>query len=129
MSTGVGVVVAALAPVVISRYGITGHEIWLLCSLAVLLLDWVTIIVTQRDPTHRAAVAAEARASRVRLGYWALIAPLLEIPLQIALILVVLGPFPDLEPALYITAVAVMLFEAAWILTYSVYSQAHPAAA
>jgi hypothetical protein len=32
------VVVAALAPVIISRYGVTGHELWLVCSLVALCL-------------------------------------------------------------------------------------------
>jgi hypothetical protein len=53
----------------------------------------------------------------------------LEVPAQIALILVVLGLFPDVEPALYLTAVVLLLFEAAVILVMLVYRQGRPATA
>jgi hypothetical protein len=41
---------------------------------------------------------------------------LLEGPINIALILIVIGIYPDLEPAFYITALLFHLFEAAFIL-------------
>ena len=47
---------------------------------------------------------------------------LLEVPLNIALVLVVVGLFPDLEPALYLTAAVLLLFEASFFLTQLVYS-------
>ncbi len=46
----------------------------------------------------------------------------LEVPLNIALVLVVLGPFPELEPALYLTAAVLLLSEASFFLTQLVYS-------
>jgi NhaP-type Na+/H+ or K+/H+ antiporter len=48
---------------------------------------------------------------------------LLEVSLLIALVLVVLGPVTDFEPALYITAVVLLLFEDALYLAQLVYSQ------
>ncbi|MFW9785727.1 MAG: hypothetical protein ACFFFB_25815 [Candidatus Heimdallarchaeota archaeon] len=48
---------------------------------------------------------------------------LLEIPLQVPLILVMIGLYPDLEPALYTTALFFNLFEAAVVLAQLVYLQ------
>ena len=38
MSIAIWVVIAALVPVIISRYALTGHELWLVCSLLALVL-------------------------------------------------------------------------------------------
>jgi len=120
---GLMVVVAAIAPVVISRYEIGGHELWLLSSLLYLVLFWAMILVTGRNPEHDALLAAFARAVRVRQM---LISALLLVSVSIVLILVVLGLFPDLEPALYLTAVTFVLFYAAFALLQLVMSQGRP---
>ena len=52
-----------------------------------------------------------------------------EVPWLVALILVVLGLFPDQEPALYLAAVALILFEAAYFLVSLVLSLGRPQAA
>jgi hypothetical protein len=51
------------------------------------------------------------------------------IPTIAALILVVLGLFPDQEPALYLTAVGLGLFLGALTLLFLVFSQRRPAGA
>jgi hypothetical protein len=51
---------------------------------------------------------------------------LLELPLQIPLILILLGLRPDLEPAFYLTALMFNLFEAAFVLAQLVYSEVRP---
>jgi hypothetical protein len=53
---------------------------------------------------------------------------LLSIPLLGALILVVLGLFPDQEPALYLTAVVLGLFIAALALLALVFAHRNPVA-
>jgi hypothetical protein len=119
---GILVVVAALAPVTISRYGIAGHEVWLGCSLFVLALFWGMVVVNNRTPEHAAAFP-EARATILRY----VIPPVLLWGLMtVSLVLVVLGLLPDLEPALYITAVVAILFQAAIYLLQLVYSRGHP---
>ena len=40
VSVALVVIVAALIPVGISRYGITGHDFWLVCSFIFLFLVW-----------------------------------------------------------------------------------------
>jgi hypothetical protein len=123
---GLMVVAAALVPVVIARYDLVGHELWRLCSLIVLALDWAVIILLHTRREHMAMQAIQTRAARAALSSTMLF---LEVPAQIALILVVLGMFPDVEPALYLTAVVLLLFEAAVILVMLVYTQGRPATA
>ena len=120
---GVVVVVAALAPVVISRFGVTGHELWLACSLLAAALFWGMRIVTIRTPEHRAVEAPLTRAETARE---LLLMLAFEVPWLIALILVVLGLFPDQEPALYLAAVALILFEGAYFLVSLVLSLGRP---
>jgi hypothetical protein len=123
---GLMVVAAALVPVVIARYDLAGHELWRLCSLLVLALDWAVIILLHTRREHMAMRVLQARAARAAL--WSTVLAL-EVPAQIALILVVLGLFPAADPALYLTAVVLMLFEAAVVLVILVYTQGHPATA
>jgi hypothetical protein len=124
---GLMVIVTSLVPVVISRYGLTGHGLWLPCSLLFLVLFWAMNLVSERmDAERRAIVAGIQRKARLRLE---LPAAFLWVPMHVALVLVVLGLFPDLEPALYITAVVLYLFMDGLILLYLVHSQGRPAAA
>ena len=117
------VVVAALAPVIISRYGITGHALWLLCSVLALVL-WLGLLVGDaRTPESREELAA---ASRARLIGEMTASLLLAVPMVIALVLGALGLFPDQEPALYLTAVALGLFMGALTLLMLVFSQRSP---
>jgi hypothetical protein len=51
---------------------------------------------------------------------------LLELPVQVPLILSVLGIRPDLQPAFYLTALVFNLFEAAFVLAQFVYLQVSP---
>jgi hypothetical protein len=121
--TGLWVVMAALAPVIISGYGIAGHEVWAVCSVVALVLFWSMWMSNRRSPEHRVDMAAYTRAQI--LEYTVLLG-LLVIPLNAALILIVLGLFPNQEPALYLTAVVLTLFMGAVALLGLVYSQARP---
>jgi hypothetical protein len=123
VSAAIWVVVAALAPVIVSRYGVTGHDLWLVCSLLALILWFGVWIVNERAPEMREDVAATPRAEIVR-GVAA--NALLFVPMMIALVLVMLGLFPGQEPALYLTAVGLILFLDALNLLFLVFSQRRP---
>jgi hypothetical protein len=126
VSVAMWVVVTALAPVIVSRYDLAGHEIWLVCSLVALAM-WVALaVVTGRSPEYRQDVATVSRARF--LGEEA-VGALLYVPMIAALIVVVLGLVPDQEPALYFTAVALGLFIAVFMLLGLVFSQRRPASA
>jgi hypothetical protein len=121
VTSGLVVVVAALIPVGLGRYGITGHDLWFTCSLIFLFLSWAVIILSLRKAENREFVIAQAQASPVMaIFFWLL----LELPIQVPLILAVLGFYPDLDPAFYTTALMFNLFEAAFVLAQLVYSQA-----
>ena len=117
------VVVTALAPVIISRYAITGHELWLVCSLLALVLMFSVWIVNLRTPEMQEEIATSSRAQLVGQG---LANTLIYILMIGALVLIVLGLFPDQEPALYLTAVTLGLFMGALTLLFLVFSQRRP---
>jgi len=121
VSNAIWVVAAALAPVIISRYDIAGHELWLVCSLLALVL-FLGLLAVWRTTEIREIVAATPRAMIVEVASNAL----LMVPMIGALILVVLGLFPDQEPALYLTAVGLGLFLDALTLLFLVFSHGRP---
>ena len=117
---------AALVPVVLASYGVTGHSLWFASSLVFLLLIWIVIILSLRNPENRELLASETKASPFASAlFWVL----LEVPLQVPLVLTLLGPFPEIEPAFYITALGFNLFQAAFVLAQLVYSQVRPPSA
>jgi hypothetical protein len=119
VGAGTLVVVVALVPVTLSRYGVTGHELWLLSSLVFLALYWGMFAVSLRVPETRAITVATPWQRRA-------VSMLLFIPLNVALVLVVLGSLPDQEPALYLTAVGLHLVTAASFLLSLAYSFGRP---
>jgi hypothetical protein len=121
VTTGLVVIVAALIPVGLSRYGVTGHYLWTICSLIFLFLSWAIIILALRRPENREFMIAQTRANPATAVFFWL---LLEIPIQVPLLFAVLGLYPDLGSAFYTTALVFNLFEAAFVLAQFVYSQA-----
>jgi hypothetical protein len=112
---GVQTVAGALAPVAISRFGVTGHALWLTCSVIVLALFWIADELVKRiSPERQAILAAMPRKARARqeligVAFW--------IPMNIALALIVLGVLPVHEEALYFAAlVLLLLFDAGLVL-------------
>jgi hypothetical protein len=123
VTSAIWVVIAALAPVIVSRYGISGHDLWLACGLLALVLLLGQWIVNERTTESRELGAAYSRAELVGVMASNLA---LMLPLIAALVLVVLGLFPDQERALYLTAVALGLFMGALTLLILVFSQRRP---
>ena len=121
VTIGLVVVVAALIPIGLGRYGIDGRDLWVICTILFLALIWASIIFSLRRPENRELMVTRARSNpATAIFFWIL----LEIPLQIPLILVLLAANPELDPAFYITSLVLNLFEAAFVLVQLVYSQA-----
>ena len=120
VTTGLVVIVAALIPIGFNRFGVSGHNLWFFCSLIYLCLNWAVIILSLRNPENKKVIITQMRSSPVTTVIFFL---LLEIPLQVPLILVLIGLYPDLEPALYTTSLFFNLFEAAVVLVQLVYLQ------
>ena len=123
VSIAVWVAFVALAPVTLGRYGLAGHDLWLACSVLALVLLLGVFIVNRRTPEMRQEIAAGSRADLMREGA---IYALLLVGLVVTLILVVLGPVPDQEPALYLTAVELGLLATALTLLFLVFWQRRP---
>jgi hypothetical protein len=120
VTVGLLVIVAALVPVLIDLYGVTDHNLWFISSIIFLALNWVVIILSLRHYQRREFLLDHTFGSRkvtILLGL------VLEVPMQTPLYLTLLGWFPSLEPAFYITALVFNLFQAAIVLTQIVHSQ------
>jgi small-conductance mechanosensitive channel len=120
---GIMTVVAALTPVVINGYGVTGHGLWTASATVFLALWWGSSILDRWDIERTRVMATVTLRERLRI----------EIPgapswlsMNAALILILTGRFPDQEPALYTTAVAMNLLLTAGLLLYLVYVQRRP---
>ncbi len=128
VQTGIWVVIVALAPIIIGGYGVTAHELWLVCSLLALAFLVVNFVVYGRTPENRAELAdVFGTTPRVVMVVQALI--LFWLPTMLAVLafaLVVLGVFGAQEQALYMSAVALVLFAGAFTLLDLVVSQRRP---
>lgn len=131
VTTAIWVVIVALAPIIVSSYGLTSHELWLVCSLLALALLVVMIGVFLRTPENQAVLADNL--ATVPPAVTALVmVPTFWVPLVLlvlALALVVLGPLPNQEQALYLTAVALGLLMGALGMFVAVFWQRRPASA
>jgi L-asparagine transporter-like permease len=113
VSVALVVIVAALIPVGISRYGITGHDFWLVCSVIFLFLVWAQILLSLSKSEYRELLTKQTRVNPlVSMFFWLL----LEAPIHVSLVLAIIGIYPDLEPAFYTTALLFHLFEATFLL-------------
>jgi hypothetical protein len=134
VAMGVMAVIAALAPVTISRYGPTGQQVWELSSGLVLVCWLVLFTVNARTPEWRegwATSTTPARTRGFRVGEaveWAVYAVYMIVSVLTPLV-IVLGLAPDLEAALYFTVVVLILLGAAWSLLGLVYMPRSPASA
>lgn len=119
VTVGLLVVVAALVPVGLDVYEMSGHGLWVASALVYFALNWIVILVALRKPQNRQLVGAQARTTPVVAAlFW-----LLEVAVQLPLLLVIFGINRDLDLALYMTALVFHLFEAAFILAQLVYTQ------
>ncbi|MEJ2303905.1 MAG: hypothetical protein P8Y14_20445 [Anaerolineales bacterium] len=123
VTIGLVVMVAALIPIGLDRYHLSSHNLWFVSSLVFLVISWAVIVLSLRRPENRQLMIAQARSSPMKAMFFWL---LLELPVQIPLLLILLGPWPDLEPAFYLTTLVFNLFEAAFVLAQLVYSQVSP---
>jgi hypothetical protein len=123
VTTAIWVVIAGLAPIVVSTYGLVGHGLWLGCSLLALAFLIVMTAVFSLTPENRSELA-DNLATTPRALIVAVMVPTFWVPfvlIIIALVAVVLGLFPDQEHALYLTAVALGLLMSALMLFVGVF--------
>jgi hypothetical protein len=115
---GIQVIGYSLAPVAISRFAVTGHTLWVACSVIVLATFFIgDEVVMRMSAERRAVLASMSTRSRVKME---LVGVPLWLPAMIALALILLGVLPELESALYFAAVVLVLLMDAMLLLVSV---------
>lgn len=131
VALGMLTVVAALAPVTLGRYALTGHQVWAFSSALALVGSLLMVVVSARTPEYRAGWAMSAATARLTPGKvvsWAVFVLYLIVSV-LAPIIIMLGMAPDLEAALYFTYVVLILLGAGWTLLSLVYMPRRPATA
>ena len=103
------VIVAALVPVVLNRYGLSESVVWRASSGVLFVLNWVQILYVGR--TTVSYRTAHSYQPVVSFTVWAL-----EPLLQISLLICIVGAWKSLAPALYLTALAVALIQVSLML-------------
>ena len=116
VTVGLMTIISALIPIGLGSYGFSGHTLWFWSSLIYLILNWTVIILSLRMPENRELVRSQTKTSSI--FFWLIF----EVRLEVPLILTIIGLFPDLEQAFYITALLFNLFSAAYVLSQIVYT-------
>ena len=123
VSVALVVIVASLIPVGFSRYGLAGHDFWLVCSIIFLFLVWAQIVLSLSKAKNRELLTIQTYDNPLAsMFFWIM----LEAPIHISLILTIFGIYPDFEPAFYTTALIFHLFEATFLLVQIVNYQMKP---
>ena len=113
VTIGLLVLVAALLPVGLARYGLPDRILWVWSSMGFLLINWIAIVVLFLDRESRSSITTDVKAN---LGLSILFWVFLEVPVQVPLVLVIVGVKRTLAPAFYTTGLVLNLFEAAFLL-------------
>lgn len=126
VSLGLLAVLAALAPVVISRYGLMEHDVWALCSVLFLVTFIGLFAIISLTPEGRSAQDPIPMSIKfVRVAVWVLSLMVIVV----TPVAIVLGVAPVKEEALYFTLVALALFWSGVCLLMLVFTGRRPASA
>jgi len=113
---GLLTLVGALLPVGLAQLGLDGSLLWRWSSGGFFALIWFALL----HPSSWPLIIAQARSNpRAAAFFWIV----LETPIQVPLILAILGFFPAKVAGLYTVAVVVNLIEAAQLLAQIVYAR------
>ena len=121
LALGVWVVIAALLPIAVSRYGVDGHALWLSCAITGLVIWAVLLVALGRSGESRAIDRSPEPVDRLF--------PLVGLPLHVliagSLVLILIGAWPRPEEAFYVTALTAAVVFAGYTLLSFVLSQRH----
>lgn len=121
LGLGVWVVVSALLPIAVNRYGVRDHPLWPSCAVVALIL-WATfLLVFSRGPESNFSNALAEPMDRLF--------PILGLPLHIviagSLALIILGVWAGVDEALYVTALTAGVVFAGYTLLALTLGQSH----
>lgn len=121
LGAGLWVVVTALVPITVSRYGVQGHALWQSCALLALAL-WAVFVVTLN-------LTVESKALNRSRELVDRFFPVVGLPLHIVIVgsmlVIVLGVWSRVDEALYVTALTAGVIFAGYTLLVCVLSQGH----
>jgi hypothetical protein len=127
LGLGIWVVISALLPIAVNRYGVDDHALWLSCALVAIAVWAIFMIVYTRTPDTRAYYAS-TRFSKSSEPVDRIF-PLVGLPLHIviagSMALIVIGIWPDHDEALYVTGLTAGVVFAGYTLLALVMSQKH----
>ncbi len=124
VSIGLMTVIAALAPVALSRYPLAVHHVWAVSSVLVLIGMLGVWVINIRMPEWTSIREADdgrlpQRAEVATTALWGMCVT----GSLVSLIVILLGVAPDLEPALYFSVVVLFLVWSALPLMRLVFRQ------
>jgi hypothetical protein len=127
LGLGIWVVISALLPIAVNRYGVDGHALWLSCALVAIAVWAVIMIVYTRTPDTRAYYAStRIHRSSERVDR---LFPIVGLPLHVviagSMAVIVIGVWRDLDEALYVTGLTAGVVFAGYTLLALVMSQRH----
>jgi len=128
VSYGLLTVVAALAPVTLGRYDLAEHQVWALSSVVVLVGLIAVTVLNASTPEYRDDAATPTR-SRWLYPLALLGIAVLMLGAALAPIVIILNLAPELDAALFFTAVVMILMFDALQLLQMVFRRRHPATA
>lgn len=127
LAVGVWVVIFALLPIVIDRYGVGDHALWLASAVPALVL-WVVGVFGLNSMADWRAFNRSENLERVDRLF-----PVIGLPLQLilagSLALIIIGLWPTLEEALYVTSLSAGIVMCGYALLVSVLSRPSASAA
>lgn len=121
LGLGVWVVIDALVPVVVSRYGVHDDALWRSCAVVALAIWAVFLFELSRSTGSKEISRSPEPVDRVF--------PFVGLPLHAviagSLVLIIVGVWPGVDEALYVTALAAGVVFAGYTLLMSGMSQPH----
>ena len=119
LALGVLVVIAALLPIAVSRYGVPDDLVWRSCAIVALAV-WILFLISfSRSTDSRAVNRSPERVDRLF--------PIVGLPLHIviagSLLIIISGVWPGVEEALYVTTLTAAVIFAGYTLLALVMSQ------
>jgi hypothetical protein len=123
LALGVWVVIFALVPIAVERYGVDGHALWLWCAVAALAV-WLIAVFGLNSTADLKAFNRSSDLERVDRLF-----PVVGLPLHLviagSLVVIIIGIWPAAEEALYVTALTAGVVFAGYTLLVSVLSHKH----
>ncbi len=115
VNIGMLTLAGSLVPILLAKYGIGEHLLYRLSSGIFILLIWFSLL----HPTTRKFLIIQFQMDlKAALFFWIFI----EIPIQLPLIFAILGVYPSLHNALYITSIILNLIQSGYLLVQFVHA-------